>query len=161
MGGSENIFKDIFRSDIWRLKVLGFIGGVDNQRCCWSVSEIRDPVLILTPGHGIQNGKKFRIRDPRRTSQLIFLLGLKILKFFYADPDPGSGTRNLCDPRSGMEKLTSRIRNTDNQCPVYLNFYVILYNEKQIHSKLCNYNCKSSKSPPTPHHLQRVQMLVN
>jgi hypothetical protein len=34
--------------------------------------------------------------------------GLRILKFFYADPDQGSG---IFDPGSGMEKFRSGIRH--------------------------------------------------
>jgi hypothetical protein len=33
---------------------------------------------------------------------------LKILKFFDADPDRGSGIRNLFDPGSGMGKIRIR-----------------------------------------------------
>ncbi len=33
---------------------------------------------------------------------------VKILKFFYADPDPGSGIFLTLDPGSGMEKIRIR-----------------------------------------------------
>ncbi len=56
-------------------------------------------LFFLTPRSGTRDRgwKKIWIRDVGRTSQIIFLrakkqfLGLKILKFFYADPDPGRG----------------------------------------------------------------------
>jgi hypothetical protein len=40
--------------------------------------------------------------------------GLKILKFFYLDPEPGSGILNLFDP-SRMEKFGSGINIPDPQ----------------------------------------------
>jgi hypothetical protein len=45
------------------------------------------------------------IRDPDHISESVNFLGLKILKFFHADP-----IRNLLDPGSGKdEKLESEI----------------------------------------------------
>jgi hypothetical protein len=48
--------------------------------------------------------------------ETVFFL-LKILKFFDADPDPGSGIRDLVipDPESGMEKNGSGINIPDPQ----------------------------------------------
>jgi hypothetical protein len=41
--------------------------------------------------------------------------GLKILKFFDADPDPGSGIFLILDPGPGMEKFGSGINIPDPQ----------------------------------------------
>ncbi len=65
---------------------------------------IRDPAAFLTPGSGIWDDKKIWDLDLGKTSQIIFLraqkqfLGLKILKFFDADPNPGSGIFLTLDP---------------------------------------------------------------
>ncbi len=57
---------------------------------------------FLTPGSGIQDGEKIRIRDEYHgildhfSESLETVFGLKIVKFFDADPDllnPGSGIR--------------------------------------------------------------------
>jgi hypothetical protein len=57
--------------------------------------------------------KKIRIRDEHPRSFFRELrnnfLGSKILKFFDADPDPGSGMFLTPDPGSGREKFGSRI----------------------------------------------------
>jgi hypothetical protein len=52
-----------------------------------------------------------------KSLEIIFVV--KIPEFFDADPDPGSGIRNLLDPGFGIEKIwirdkPSRIRNTDH-----------------------------------------------
>ncbi len=64
-----------------------------------------------------------RIRDPGRTSQILFLrikyvsvFWVKILKFFDTYPDPGS-----CHPRYGMGK--SRIRDGSATLPSFRLFY--------------------------------------
>jgi hypothetical protein len=52
-------------------------------------------------------GKKSKILDPESESfETIF--GSKILKFFDADPDPGSGFFLTPDPGSRMDKFGSR-----------------------------------------------------
>jgi hypothetical protein len=62
--------------------------------------------FLTPPGSGILDGEKIRIRDPGRTSQIIFpralkkFLELKILKLLYADP--GSRILNLFYPGSGI-----------------------------------------------------------
>jgi hypothetical protein len=77
----------------------------------------------LTPGSGIRDPGRvesvsIRIRDPGRTTRIIFLelgnhffgfFGVKIHKFFDADPGSGIGDGDSSDPGSGMEK--SRIRD--------------------------------------------------
>ncbi len=54
------------------------------------------------------SGMKSRNIFPRAWEQFF---GLKILKFFDAGPDPGSGIFLTLDPRSGMEKLGSGIQD--------------------------------------------------
>jgi hypothetical protein len=61
--------------------------------CLYSVLRIRDPVLGSRSGMGNKSRSK--------SSERIF--GLKILKFFKADPDSGSGIRNLFDPGSRIQ----------------------------------------------------------
>jgi hypothetical protein len=62
-------------------------------------------------------GKKSRseiLRDEHPGSSFGVLrtfLGLKILKFFDADPDPGCGIFLALDPGSKMEKFGSEIRD--------------------------------------------------
>jgi hypothetical protein len=57
---------------------------------------IRDPGTgaFLNPGISIRDGKKSGsgMNNPRPYSRELgnYFLGQKILKFFYADPDPGS-----------------------------------------------------------------------
>jgi hypothetical protein len=79
----------------------------------------------MTPGSGNWDGKK-QDPDPGLTSRIMFLRSkeqffrLKMLKFFYAypDPDPGSGIWNIFDLESGMEKNLdpgSRINIPDPQ----------------------------------------------
>jgi hypothetical protein len=46
-----------------------------------------------------------------RSKSLEIIFGLKILKFFDADADPGSGILNLFDSGSGMEKFGFGIRD--------------------------------------------------
>jgi hypothetical protein len=82
--------------------------------------------LFLTPGSRIRDGEKakIRIRDEHPGSYFRELreqfFGLKILKFFYSDPDPGSGIFLTLDPGSGMEIFGSR----DPQTAVFfLNFF--------------------------------------
>ncbi len=95
---------------------------------------IRDPVPFwpLDPGSGM--GKKSR----SGSESLEKNFGLKILKFFDADPDPGSGIFFTLDPGSGMDKfgtgvrdlgLTSRIRNTahGNKYSCFSVLYCIFY----------------------------------
>ena len=69
---------------------------------------------IFDPGSGIRDehpGSYFR--ELRKK-----IFGLKIPKFCYADPDPGSGIFLTLDPLAGMEKLAplfqdkQRNRNT-------------------------------------------------
>ncbi len=67
---------------------------------------------FLTPRSGM--GKKIwiRIRDDildHISDGFETIFGIKILKFFDADPDPGSGIFLTLDPGSGMEKF--QIRN--------------------------------------------------
>jgi hypothetical protein len=67
-------------------------------------------------------GKKIKIRGSKKSrsgsgmnildhisESIVTIFGLKIPKFFDADPDPGFGMRNLFDPGSGMEKFGSWI----------------------------------------------------
>jgi hypothetical protein len=90
------------------------------------VFRIRDPVLfnLWIPDRDLGRGKNpdpdpgsgMNIPDHSSESLETFL-GLKILKFFYSDPDPGSGIFLTLDPVSGMENpkpgsVISRIRNT-------------------------------------------------
>jgi hypothetical protein len=63
-------------------------------------------------------GKKSRSDpNPGSTSRIIFsraekqFFGLKILNFFDADPDPGSGIFLTQDAGSGIEKFSSGIRD--------------------------------------------------
>ena len=65
-------------------------------------------------------GKKSRFGSgviiPDRISEsLETIFGLKILKFFYVDPDPGSGIFLTLDPGSGIEKFGSGINIPDPQ----------------------------------------------
>jgi hypothetical protein len=77
-------------------------------RCCGSESQ--------DPGW---NKFRSRIRDQRYTPRILFLrtkyqfFGLKILKFFDADANPGSGI--LVNPVFGMEKIRSGINIPDPQ----------------------------------------------
>ncbi len=67
---------------------------------------MRDPVPIwsLDPGFGIPGWAKNQDPDPGCTSRIIFrkaekqFFGLKILKLFFADLDPGSGIFLTLDP---------------------------------------------------------------
>jgi hypothetical protein len=53
-----------------------------------------------------------RIRDPDPEWKKIQIQTLvKILKFFDADPDPGYGILSTLNPRPGMEKVGSGIRD--------------------------------------------------
>jgi hypothetical protein len=61
------------------------------------------PGAPLDPGSGM--GNKSRSKSLER------IFGLIILKFFDADPDPGSGIRNLFDPESGIRDGKIRIRD--------------------------------------------------
>ncbi len=67
---------------------------------------------LLTPGSGILDTQKVKIRSPGMnildhiSESLETIFWVKILQFFDADADPGSG--NLFDPRSGMEKFRIR-----------------------------------------------------
>jgi hypothetical protein len=83
------------------------------------LSSVADPVLflLLDPGSGIRDGKNpdpgsgTNIRDHISTS-LATIIWVKMLKFFVADPDQGSGIR--CSfftlyPGSGTRKFVSRI----------------------------------------------------
>jgi hypothetical protein len=69
-----------------------------------AVLRIRDTVIFLTPGDGIRirYGEKIRIRDEHPRSFFRELrnsfFGLKIFKFFDADPDPGSRIFSALDP---------------------------------------------------------------
>ncbi len=71
--------------------------------------------LPVTPGSGIRDGEKNP--DQGWISRIIFsgtwttFFGLKILKFFAADPDPRSFRPWIRDPGSGMEKFGSGNRN--------------------------------------------------
>jgi hypothetical protein len=69
---------------------------------------------VLTPGSRMGNksrsGSGMNITDHISESlETIFLGGVKILEFFDADPDPGSG--NLFDIRSGVRDGKNSIRN--------------------------------------------------
>ncbi len=73
-----------------------------------TVLRIRDPELFwpLDPGFWSGIGK-----NPDNFSEsLETVSGLKILKFFYVDPDPGSGIFLTLDSGSGMEKFWSGIQ---------------------------------------------------
>jgi hypothetical protein len=80
-------------------------------QCCGSgIQCLFDPGIqcLLTPGHpGFGMGKKINIRDPENEQ----FFGLKILKFFDAEPDPGSGIRNLFDLGSWIRDGKIRIRD--------------------------------------------------
>jgi hypothetical protein len=71
----------------------------------------------LTPGSGIRDGKKvsIRIRDEQPGSYFRELInhffGVKILKFFDADPESGIETVRIRDP--GWKKVGSGIRDKD------------------------------------------------
>jgi hypothetical protein len=57
---------------------------------------------------------RIRIRNERRdhiSKSLGTIFWLKNTKFFYADPDPGSGIFWTLDPGSGMKQFGSRIRD--------------------------------------------------
>jgi hypothetical protein len=60
-------------------------------------------IQILNPGSPIN------ILDHIFKS-LVRIFGLKMLKFFVANPDSGSGAFFILDPGSGMEKFGSRAR---------------------------------------------------
>jgi hypothetical protein len=60
-------------------------------------------------GKKSRSGSGIQIRDEFTRAYKQFLV-LKILKFFDADPDQGSGIRNLSGSGSGIEK--SRIRDS-------------------------------------------------
>ncbi len=86
----------------------------------YPLSSVADPWsgirCIFDFWDGDPEWEKIKIRiwdpDPEWTPRIIFpragkkMLGLKIIKFFYSYPDPGSG--NLFDPESGMEKTRLR-----------------------------------------------------
>ncbi len=82
---------------------------------------IRDPGWVRRqhPGSGMNNPDHIFLE---LRNHFFGFFGVKILKFFDADPGSGSGFRDgdSSDPGSGMEKSrirdpgkTSRIRNTD------------------------------------------------
>ncbi len=65
---------------------------------------------FLTPGSGIRDGKKTRIRIPDHISEsLETIFCVKILKFF--DADPGSGTEKIRIRYPGWKKFGSGIRD--------------------------------------------------
>jgi hypothetical protein len=68
---------------------------------------------FFTPGSGMGKkpdpGSRIRINSRIISKSLVQFFGLKILKFFVADPDPGSGGFMTFDPGSGMEKLGSGV----------------------------------------------------
>jgi hypothetical protein len=71
---------------------------VPPKQCCGSGSGIR---CFLTPGSGMENKSGFGIHDeyPRSFSETLeTILGLKIIKFFDVDPNPGSGIFLTLDP---------------------------------------------------------------
>jgi hypothetical protein len=53
-------------------------------QCCGSGA-------FLTPGSRIRDGLKIKIIPYHISESLETIFGLEILKFFYANPDPGSG----------------------------------------------------------------------
>jgi hypothetical protein len=62
----------------------------------------------LTPGSGIREGKKTRSGSGMKISGYISksleaVFWVKILKFFYVDPEPEFGIWNLFDPGSGIQ----------------------------------------------------------
>ncbi len=82
------------------------------------VLRIRNPRsgASLTPGSGIRDGKKSRFGIWDEISELMFenlvaIFGLTILKFFDADPDPGSGIFSTLDSGSGIRDAKTRIRD--------------------------------------------------
>ncbi len=74
--------------------------------------ELRIQCLIRDPGwvknQGLDPGSVMNIPDYISES-LESILGLKILKFFGADQDLGSGIRNLFDPRSGILRYDGQL----------------------------------------------------
>jgi hypothetical protein len=90
---------------------------ITSEQCCGSGIH-----CFLTPGSGM--GKKIRILDPvsainipdQISKRFITIIGLKMLKFFVANPDPvpllkpGSGMKNLGsgDPHDSMLKRWAR-----------------------------------------------------
>ncbi len=66
--------------------------------------------LTLDPGSGMgkKSGSGSAMNIPDHVSEILeTAFWVKILKFFDADPDPGSG--NLVDPRSGIQD----VKNSD------------------------------------------------
>jgi hypothetical protein len=61
-------------------------------------------------GRKSRYGSGMNISD-RNSEGLKIIFGLRILKFFDADPNPGSGISLTLDSGSEMEKFGSGIRN--------------------------------------------------
>ncbi len=107
------------------------------KQCCGSGSGIRrifDPSPRSGKGKKSRSGSGMNIPD-HNSESLETIFWVKILKFFYADADPGSG--NLFDPWSGMGKIwirdpgkTSQIRNTAYKCASKHSTIVTLYESK-------------------------------
>jgi hypothetical protein len=107
----------------------------------------------LTPGFGsgVRDGTKIRIQDPGGTSQIIFLrawklfLELKILKFFYADPDPGFGIFLTLNPGWENSDLGSGIRDNHTGSATLKN--TCFFRPEHIHEyKLTSYSLYAAVS---------------
>ncbi len=73
---------------------------------------------ILAPGSGMKKIQSQDLGSGIRDVHVIFeilvsVFGLKILKFFFADPDPGSCQPWIRDP--GWEKIVSGLNIPDPQ----------------------------------------------
>jgi hypothetical protein len=105
---------------------------------------IRDsvPFSPLNPGSGMGKKSGSGMNITGHGLETIFRVNLKILKFFYADPDPGSGVFLTLDP--GWKKFGSGINIPDpQQCLLY-----ILRNASAI--------CRASIAQWTPMHLTQL-----
>jgi hypothetical protein len=123
-----------------RLQCCGSGSGIR----CFFYPWIRDP----DPGSGMKKSKS-RTRDPERTSKILFLrimdqfFGLKILKFFDADPDPGSGILSTLDPGSRMKRIGSRIQDKHPGSATL----VVLFGSTPLSRQLVQADTKRRKTP--------------
>jgi hypothetical protein len=84
-------------------------------------------------GKKIRSGSRIRIRDKHAGSNFRELRnnGLKTLKFFEVDPDPGTEIFMTLDPGYGMEKFGSGIQdNHPGSPPLHLAFKLNLISQR-------------------------------